>query len=79
MAEKCSSTFYPETRLSKIADDFGTWGTASTYIQRNFGYQTIGEGGSFTTEAVFKAFPQTNHVKWALIVFVICIHFLVLS
>jgi hypothetical protein len=79
MAEKSGSAFYPETGVPKIADYLGTLWTTTTYIERNFDYQTIGEGCSFTTEAVFKAFPQTNHVKWALIVFVICIHFFVLS
>lgn len=79
MAEKSGSAFDPKTGLPKIADYFGTRGTTSTYIERNFDYQAIGKGGSFTTEAVFKAFPQTNHVKWTLIIFVICIHFFVLS
>jgi hypothetical protein len=79
MAEKRGSAFYPKTGLPKIADYFYTSGATSTYIERNFDYQAIGKGGSFTTEPVFKAFPQNDHVKWTLIVFVICIHFFVLS
>ncbi len=79
MAEKCGSALNPEAGLTKVANNFGTGGTTGTYIKRDFCYQAISESCCFSTEAIFKALPQANHVKWALIVFVICKNFFVLT